>query len=134
MRCSKCPPTRCCEACGRINKERVNAGLLKPIYGDIDHPNNAMVPLPAGGYRGARPVLRNNQKHPTRAPVITAYLKRAGSWYRGCASLNGNDIYVGKPTRNKQEAWDYASQSAGCIRDGLDFDRGYYGISNDVCL
>jgi hypothetical protein len=119
-RCTNCPPTSCCDTCAKINNGRIIAGLIKPIGADIDHANNAMVPLVEGKYRGARRLMNKG----VRTPVVTAYLKRTkNGWYRGAAMLNHNDIYVGEATRDKAAAWAFAAQGASAIKAGLEYER-----------
>jgi hypothetical protein len=119
-RCGRCPPTRCCDECASINKGRQMAGLIRPYGMEVDHANNAMVPLVEGKYRGARRLLNKG----VNCPVVTAYLKRSGSgWMRGASMLNGQDVYVGPATRDKDAAWAFAADHAQLIKDGLEYER-----------
>lgn len=121
--CQKCPPKSFCTTCSRVNRERHNAGLIYG-YGDprLEPSEEALaLTILQGKYRGHRP----DRYHPIGQPVVTAYIKRSGSWRRGAASLNGKDIYVQpKATRSLDDAWAYARERAELVRMGLEYEAG----------
>lgn len=118
-RCGKCPPRGYCDECNSLNRGRAQAGLIHPHGDHRPHDNNIALSPMSGAFRGHRPINVTGKG----CPVVTAYLKNSrGGWRRGAAMLNGQDIYVGPPTRSKDEAWAFAKDGVKCIKIGLAFE------------
>jgi hypothetical protein len=123
-RCSECPPAGSCETCAGINMARITTGLLKPKEDPTPHPNNCMLVINEGPYRGGF-TRKPQERFGKAAAIVAVRLKRSGNgWMRGVASLNGKDVWVQpKATRNEDEAWDFATEKAEYIRIGLDYEQ-----------
>lgn len=121
-RCSRCPPTGSCETCAGINMARITTGLLVPKEDPTPHPNNCLLVINEGPYRGG--FTRKPQKPLGKAaPIVAVRVTRSHGWFRGHAALNGKDVWVQpKATRNEDEAWAYAGEKADFIRMGLEYD------------
>lgn len=120
--CSKCPATRSCKTCATINAERIEAGLLVPKGDHTPHRWACLIPVTHGKVGGGL----NGKARRKVYPTITACVRKlGGGWRVGVASLDGIDVFVGRPTRNQQHAWAHAQVSAADLREGLNYaERG----------
>jgi hypothetical protein len=119
-RCSKCPPTRCCEDCAAINNARQVAGLIRPRGSPEPHPNNCLPCIPREQrYMGSRPYPPDR---PATQIVNIEIEPLGGGWFRGVALLGMDEIYS-KKCRGREAALTYARASMVCIRQGLDYER-----------
>ena len=113
--CNRCPPAGMCPTCWSINKARIDAGLVRPRYMEVDHPNNILYPIPQATGRYPHHVSKG-----AASLVVTAHIRQlGGGWRQGLASLNGRIIYEGRKTRSMEEAWGFARRGVECIRAGL---------------
>jgi hypothetical protein len=118
-RCSKCPPKTFCDDCGRINKARQQAGLIRPHGSPEPHPNNCMPCIPhAQHYIGGVPIKLKNAP----GAIVSMEVKPlGGGWYEGQAYLGLECIYARK-FRSRAKAREYAVNSMVDIKDGLKFE------------
>jgi hypothetical protein len=128
--CSRCPPKRYqsdtikfCEDCARINAARHKAGLIRPNCGP-DHANNIIDPTVRDNhYRGQSRMLMYKRPGNKTQPVITAHIRQlGGGWRQGLASLNGRVVWEGPKTQSMDEAWAFAHERKGWIREGLSYE------------
>jgi hypothetical protein len=108
-RCTRCPPKCFCDECGRINKQRQHAGLIRPSGDPRPSAANIYNPAVVGKYKAM------GKKEYLQSPglVVTAFVERlGGGWRRGVATLNGKRIYEGKPTRSADEAMSLGDRPA----------------------
>jgi hypothetical protein len=118
-RCSRCPPTSCCNYCAGLNNARQQAGLIRPRGDPTPHPNNRLIPVVSGTLKGGRPLRLKHIPY----PVIAAYVRPlGGGWRVGVASLDGKEVYVSKPMRSVVEAMTYANERKALIRIGLEYE------------
>lgn len=122
-RCHRCPQHSFCDTCAGLNKARIQIGLIQPRHTD-DHRNNILYGIPIAKKATVRDQHRDDNGSRRPGPVITACIKQlGGGWRSGRATLNGNIIYEGPPTRSEDEAWAFANQSKASIQEGLRFER-----------
>jgi hypothetical protein len=118
-RCTRCPPKCFCDECGRINKQRQHAGLIRPSGDPRPSAANIYNPAVVGKYKAM------GKKEYLQSPglIVTAFVERlGGGWRRGVATLNGKRIYEGKPTRSADEAMSWAIGRQKLIKLGLSYE------------
>ena len=117
-RCSKCPPTHCCDSCARINKARQHAGLIRPKGSPEPHPNNILWRLPD---KGIKPIPPLREPKGSYEVISIEVIALGGGWYLGQALLGRKVIYERK-YRSRDAARHYAVNSMVDIREGLRFE------------
>lgn len=118
VRCHRCPQGTFCDTCGGLNRARITMGMVRPRYQE-DHKNNILYAIPIqkkGKIRSVSPTVPG-------AVVTACIVQLGGGWRRGVASLDGNAVYEGPPTRSMADAWAYANDHKEAIKDGLRFER-----------
>jgi hypothetical protein len=108
-RCTRCPPKCFCDECGRINKQRQHAGLIRPSGDPRPSAANIYNPAVVGKYKAM------GKKEYLQSPglVVTAFVERlGGGWRRGVAQQR----YEGKPTRSADEAMNGSKRINGDLR------------------
>lgn len=118
-RCTRCPPKSFCDECGRINKARQHAGLIRPAGDPRPSTDNIYNPAVVGRYKP----MGSTAYRQTPGVVVTGFVERlGGGWRRGVVTINGKRMYEGKPTRDNDEAWSYAADRQNMVKISLRFE------------